>query len=633
MPERTSQGGIRLYGRILSYMLPYKLQLVFVLLFNFLYIAFNTISIWMVAPFLTTLFRTKSDALETPAATLEAPTSILDINGLMKQQYVQWVSRPDPIDTLQIICLVIFLTFLFKNFFHFSEAYLVSYVEQKVIKDLRDELYARVLLKPLKFFDQYETGNLISRITNDINALNVAVNRSFTKFIRDPLLIIAFAAILLSINWRLTLFAALVIPLSGVVIYRIGQSLKRKSYREQERIAEVTSRLHDTLSGIKVVQAFCQEHQEAERFREKTNRHFQAVLRKVRMNRLSSPLSETLGVGIMVAVLWYGGRQVLSQQGLSPEDFIRFLAILFAILDPIKSLAGLNNSIQIALASGMRVFEVIDHPISIKEKPHAQRKLSFDHAIEYQNVYFRYDANTKWILQDMSFTIRKRQKLALVGSSGAGKTSIANLLPRFYDVERGQILIDGTDISDLHIPSLRRLVGVVSQEVTLFNDTVARNIAYGQGGVSHEQIVEAARLANALEFIGNLTEGFDTVIGERGLRLSGGERQRISIARAVLMNPPILIFDEATSSLDSESERLIQDAIERLLKERTVLMIAHRLSTVVNCDSILVIDGGRLTDVGTHQELLERSARYQQFCRLQFADSLHSSPGPVKVAE
>lgn len=626
--SRVSQG-LRIYSRILSYIVPYIGHLIGVVILNFFFVGMNALSIWMIAPFLSTLFGTVnrtggagagdggSDAGGVLGAMPDA-TGFWDFNDRLKGVYMRWVARPDPVDALQIICLLIFTTFLLKNVFQFTEAYLVSYVEQRVVKDLRDDVYARILHKPLAFFQQFGTGNLISRITNDINALNVAVNRSFTKVIRDPLLIATFAWLLLSIDWRLTLFAMLVIPVSGLVIYRIGQSLKRRSRVEQERIADVTTRLQDTLTGVRVVKAFSQEGREADRFREITHRHFQAVLRKVRTNRLSSPLSETLGIGIMVAVLWYGGRMVLAHQGLSAEDFIRFLAILFAILNPIKSLGDLNNSVQIAIASGVRVFEVIDHPLVTKEVARPVRKTTFDDAIRYENVSFRYDPQSPEAIRDVSFRVGRREKVALVGRSGAGKSTITNLLPRFYDPDAGRITIDGTDVRELSLRDLRRLIGMVTQEVILFNDTVASNIAYGQHDVSRERIEEAARLANALDFVRALPEGFDTVVGERGLRLSGGERQRISIARAMLLDPPILILDEATSSLDSESERLIQDAIMNLLKDRTVLMIAHRLSSIIHADRILLFEAGELIDSGRHAELLESSTTYRRFYELQF---------------
>ena len=610
--SNRNKGELGTYFRVLSYLRPYAPRLVFVFLLNGLFIVFNMLSLWMIPVFPQALFGGQEGTVR-PAA----PSSLFEINDWLKYQYFELVGRPSPAEAIELACILIFATFLLKNVFQFAEQYVVSYVEQRVIKDLRDEVFTAVLRKPLAFYSQYDTGNLISRLTNDINDLNVAVNRSFTKLIRDPVLIVLSMMFLFSINVGLTFFALIVIPVSGIVIRQIGKSLKRRSTRVQQMLATITSDLQDKLSGIKVVHAFSQEDAEAERFQEYTERHFRAALKKVRTHRLSSPLSETLGILIMISVLLVGGRQVLTEGGMQAEDFIRFLAILFGLLQPIKSLADLNNNVQIALASGARVFEIVDHPAEIPERPDAVRKSSLDERIEYTNVSFRYAPSEPLVLDDVSFTIEKNQTVALVGPSGAGKSTIAQLLPRFYDVEGGSIRVDGVDVRDLALRDLRRLIGVVSQDVTLFNDTVRNNIAYGLPDVSDERIKAAAEAANALHFIQALPEGFETMVGERGVRLSGGERQRISIARALLANPPILVLDEATSSPDAESEALIQDALERLMEDRTVLSIAHRLATVRKADKILVIEDGRLAEEGSHTDLLDQSERYRRYYELQ----------------
>jgi len=562
MAKSSEKDSLRLYLRIVSYLRPYIGQILLILALNFLFIIFNTLSIWMVAPFISNLFQNDQPAvhqpIETPSVNQDN-TTVFNLNEWLKQKTAELIPRDNRSEALKVLSIIIFFTFFFKNLFAFSEAYVVSFVEQKVIKDLRDEVYHHILYQPLGFFQKFDTGNLISRITNDINSLNVAVNRSFTKIIRDPVVVLIFLALLFSISWQLTLVALLVIPFSGILIYQIGQSLKRKSRRVQERIAEVTTNLQETISGIKIVKAFGMQ---------------------VRMNRLSSPLSETLGVGIMVSILWFGGQLVLSGRLLSPEDFIRFIVVLFSVMQPIKSLGELNNNIQIALASGKRIFDILDTPIAISDRPGALEKKSFER--------------------------------------DAGKTTLVNLLPRFYEVTSGSVKIDGIDIRDIKLNNLRRLMGIVTQEVILFNDTVANNIAYGSKTYSMEEIEWAAKLANAYDFIQQLPEGFQTIVGERGTRLSGGQKQRISIARAILKNPPILIFDEATSSLDSESEQLIQEAIENLMKDRTVFIIAHRLSSVINADRIVLIEYGSILDIGTHEELIERSKQYRRLYRLQF---------------
>ena len=623
MPDQHTEKNWKLYLRILSYLKPYVRYIILVLIFNFFFVIFSTLSVWMVAPVITALFndqpREPVEAVQDSTSDAQPEVSVFNINAWLKANMQKWLSRGSRIETLEWLCLFIFFSFLLKNLFAFGEFFWVSYVEQKVIKDLREELYTHIIHQPLSFFHQHKTGELISRITNDINAVNVAVNRSFTKIIRDPILILLFMAILFSISWQLSLVALLVFPLSGGLIQKIGKSLKRKSRRVQERISDITSILQEAFTGIKVVKAFAMEDYEDKKFRHKTQEHFRAVLRQVRLNRLSRPVSETLGVGIMAFVLWFGGRLVLQGQLLSSEDFIRFIIILFSVMDPIKSLGELNNNIQIALASGKRIFDVLDTPISITNRPNAITKTSFEHELRFENVSFRYQPTEEWVLRNINLVVEKNQKVALVGSSGAGKTTLVNLLPRFYDVVEGAITIDGVDIRNITLDSLRQLMGIVTQEVILFNDTVANNIAYGMSNYSREEIERAARQANAYEFIMELPDGFETVIGERGMRLSGGQRQRISIARAILKNPPILIFDEATSSLDSESEYLIQEAVEHLMRDRTVLMIAHRLSSIIHADRIVILEEGQITDEGAHHELLNRSERYKYLYELQFS--------------
>ncbi len=620
--SKTRTSEITLYLRVLSYLKPYYKQFIFIIIFNLVYIVFNTISIWMIAPFVSTLFESQGitaveqDHLTQPK---EIEVSILDINEWMKIHLDHLFRRDNPVDTLQLLCIFIFLAFAFKNGAHIFEIWLVSFVEQKVIKDLRDEVYSHILWQPLGFFSRYQIGNIISRITNDINALNTSLNTNFTRIIREPVVIFIFIAILVSISWQLTLVALLVIPLTGILISKIGQSLKRKSKRVQERIADITTIIEETISGIKIVKAFSMERYESGKFGRKTHEHFRAAFRQARLNRLSSPVSETLGIGIMVAVLWFGGKLVLSGDLISSEDFIRFLAVLFSVMAPIKSLGQFNNEVQISLASAKRIFAILDEPVEVVDQPGALEKKQFDHSVKYRDVSFRYTPNDEYVLNQVTLEVAKNQKIALVGSSGAGKTTIVNLLPRFFDVTKGAIIIDGLDIRELKMSDLRSLMGIVTQEVILFNDTVANNIAYGMSDYGMDRIEQAARLANAYNFIMELPDGFSTMIGEKGMRLSGGQRQRISIARAILKNPPILIFDEATSSLDSEAERQIQEAIDNLMRDRTVFIIAHRLSSIIKSDKIIVLENGKVIDSGTHSDLLKRSNRYKYLYELQFA--------------
>jgi subfamily B ATP-binding cassette protein MsbA len=591
---KRPDSSFQMYLRILSYLRPYLRRFGLIIIFNFLFVIFNTLSIWMVAPFISTLFKANQPVVEQQieVKTDEGEVSILDLNKWLKLKLGKFFNRADHVETLKILCLFIFATFLLKNVFSYGESWMVSYVEQRVIKDLRDEVYEHTLRQPLSFFNKYKVGNLISRVTNDINSVNVAINKSLTKIIRDPFVLIIFLKLLLDISWQLTILSMIIFPITAFLITKIGQSLKRKSRRVQERVADITSILQEAFTGVKIIKAFAMEKYENTKFRKKTGDHFRATLRQARLNRLSSPLSEALGVGIMVAVLWFGGELVLTGELLNSEDFILFMAVLFAIMDPIKSLGQFNNNIQIALASGRRIFKILDTPPTITDRPEAINKSEFKQNIVYKNVHFSYNANEEFALENINIKINKNQKVAIVGGSGAGKTTLLNLLPRFYDVSKGSIKIDGIDIRDLTVVSLRKMMGIVTQDVILFNDTVANNIAYGKENYPMKKIERAAHLANAYDFIKQMPEDFETLIGERGMRLSGGQRQRISIARAILKNPSILIFDEATSSLDSEAERLIQEAIDNLMKDRTVFIIAHRLSSIIKSDNILVLEEG-----------------------------------------
>jgi len=631
MSKKSPEKNLSLYLRILAYLKPYIAQITIVIFCNFGFIIFSTLSVWMVAPVVSVMFQVNSssngESVQESAAvpaTESSDVSILNLNSWLKENIQNLLPQGDPFYTLKWLCLFIFIAFVLKNLFAFTEFFYMTYVEQRVVRDLREELYEKIINQSMSFFHLHKTGDLISNITNDINAVNVAVNRSFTKIIRDPILILLYLTILFSISWKLTLISFFVVPVTGILIRKIGSSLRRRSNRVQERIADITSILQETISGIKVVKAFAMEAYENRKFQKNTRDHFRAVVKQIRMHRLSSPLSESLGVGIMAGVILYGGILVFQQQSLSSEDFMRFLIILFAILDPLKSLAEVNNNVQIALASGKRIFNLLDEPIGIEQKPGAIPKNTFDSLITFEDVSFRYRQKSGLVLKNIDLEVFKHQKVALVGSSGAGKTTLVNLLPRFYDVTSGAVKIDGVDVRDLTLASLRGLMGIVTQEVILFNDTVANNIAYGLTKYSHAEIERAARLANAYEFVSAMPESFDTIIGERGMLLSGGQRQRVSIARAILKNPPILIFDEATSSLDSESEALIQEAIENLMKERTVFVIAHRLSSIVNSDKIVVVENGQIIDQGLNHDLLDRSERYRQLYELQFNTEANS---------
>ena len=622
MAKTGKEINFKIYLRILSYLKPYVKEMVLVILLSFAFIVASTLSMWLVAPVVTTFFSEEPiqqvENVEESTSEELTPHGTLNLNEWLKTKVYEFIPMDNRFSTLKWLCIFIFATFLFKNLFLFLEYFWITYVEQRVVKDLREEVYDKIIQQDLGFFHKHKTGELISNLTNDINQLNVALNRSITKAIRDPLMIIIYLVILFNISWQITLIAVTVLPITGFIIRQIGMSLKRRSTRVQERIADITTVLQETISGIKVVKAFAMEEYESTKFRKKTSEHFRSIVKQVRMWRIANPLSETIGASIITVVIWYGGSLVLEGGTLTSEDFIRFLVILFAMMEPVKSIGELYSNIQISIASGKRTFDILDAPRTVIEKPNALKKIDFTSGIVYENVSFSYQQEGKIVLDGINLKVDKNQKIAFVGSSGAGKTTLVNLLPRFYDSDKGAIKIDGVDVKDISLADLRGLIGIVTQEVILFNDTVANNIAYGIPGYSIDKIEKVAQLANAHEFIKDMPKKYNTVIGERGMMLSGGQRQRLSIARAILKNPPILIFDEATSSLDSESEFLIQQAIENLMKDRTVFMIAHRLSSIINSDRIIVLEDGKIVDEGTNEELQQRSGRYRQLYELQF---------------
>ncbi len=528
-----------------------------------------------------------------------------------------WLLRGEPLDALQRVVLMIFLLFLLKNITQYCGAVLMTWVGQRVIKDMRDDIFAALLYLPLSFYHRHRAGELISRATNDVQIANKTVNVSFSNLVRDPLLIVSYFAVCMYISWKLTLVALLVLPLSIGVIVRIGKSLRRYSHRQQERLADVTSVLQEVVYGIRVVKAFAMEAFERQRFLRESERLFRDMFKIARTGRLSSPLSEQLSAIVGIFILWYGGRQVLVEQTIAPEAFFVFMICLFSMVHPIKELSQVNNGIQEGMAAADRLFTILDAEPETKDDEGKAELPPIRGRVEYRAVSFAYLPGEP-VLRDIDLTAAPGEVVALVGSSGAGKSTLVDLLPRFYDPQAGAVLIDGRDVREVTLRSLRRNLGIVTQEIILFNDTVRSNIAYGLADVPPERIEAAARAANAHEFIARLPLGYETVIGDRGATLSGGERQRLSIARAILKDPPILILDEATSSLDTESERLVQEAIDRLVRNRTTFVIAHRLSTVRRADRIYTLRNGRIVESGSHEELLRAGGAYADLYNLQF---------------
>lgn len=510
---------------------------------------------------------------------------------------------------------LIFMTALKVGTSFLASYYLVP-IRTGVVKDLRNKLYNKILSLPLGYFTEERKGDIISRISGDVNEIEVSIMSSLDMVIKNPVIILIYLIVLFTMSWQLTLFVLLLLPLSGWLIGRIGRSLKRKSNAVQEQTGELISQIEETLGGLRVVKAFNAENKLQARFsllNEKIRKTFSRIHNRF---NLAHPISELMGTAVIAILLWFGGVLILSNNApISASGFIFYLVIFYSIINPSKDLSKATYSIQKGLASLARVDKILSSENTIQEPENPEQLISFTDKIEYRNVSFRYQ--TDWVLRNINLTIEKGKTIAFVGQSGSGKSTLVDLVPRFYDVEEGEILIDGINVKQLNTKDIRALIGNVNQEAILFNDTFYNNITFGVENATMEQVIEAAKIANAHEFIIATENGYDTNIGDRGSKLSGGQRQRVSIARAILKNPPILILDEATSALDTESERLVQEALDNLMRNRTTLVIAHRLSTVVNADEIYVLHEGQIAEHGKHIELIRQNGIYKKLYEMQ----------------
>ncbi|MFT4062005.1 MAG: ABC transporter ATP-binding protein [Edaphocola sp.] len=593
--------------KLLRYLSPYKGKIVLYFFTSLLSIVFALFSFGMLVPVLQVLF---DSGAALPAGNGGLVSAVTDLINAV-------IGKHGKLMALSYSVIILILATVLKNFSIYSSMLILNPLRNSAIKQLRDELYAKALSLPIGFFTEERKGDLMSRMTNDVHEVEVSIMSVLETIIREPLTIIFTLACMVAISPMLTLFLLLFLPLAGLIIARVGKSLKRPSNAAQEKLAEMLSNVDETLGGMRVIKAFNAERHQQLRFRQLNNTLLR-LLNKIAARRdAGSPMSETLGIAVVSIILWYGGYLIFSgKTTLTGAFFLYFLSLFYQIINPLKALSNAFYNMQKGSAALDRIQELLAVENTIKEKTDAQSIDTFQDKIELKNVTFSY--GDKAILKNVSLTIPKGKTIALVGASGAGKSTLADLIPRFHDVSSGQLLIDGVDIKDYKIYDVRRLMGMVSQEPILFNDTIANNITLGTGGATEQQIQDAARIANAHNFILKKEQGYQTNVGDRGSRLSGGERQRITIARAVLKNPPILILDEATSSLDTESERVVQDAINELMKNRTCIVIAHRLSTVQFADEIIVLNQGEIIERGSHSELMHRGeSAYRKLVELQ----------------
>lgn len=604
---------LQLYGRMIRYLSPYLPLIVLSITLSFLVVTFEGMSLWFGASLVQTLFNPVQDSIVRPEF------SLAHLNDFLKYYTRMVIRRSDPLESLRLVCFFMAATFLLKNVLIYCKSLVMAVLNLNVVKDLRNQLYAHVLRLPVSYYDRTKSGNIMSIIMNDAASINASMTTTFDRLFIEPMRVVFWISMLLIINVRLTLAIFIIFPIIGTVIAFIGKAVRRRSKKMYEYMAGIVSILHETIGGIRAVKMFNMHESEAGKFREENHRFIHHSFRSTSIGAISSPFTEVMGVVVVIILLWYGGQQVLGNRGFGAEDFVRFLIFLFSTFTPLKAITAINNTLQNGFAAAERVFSILDAPIEPLAEHSGKSILNFSGTIDFRNVNFTYPGTEEAVLTDLSFSVRKGSIVALVGSSGAGKSTILDLLPRFYDVSSGTIAIDGKDIQEIDLAELRSLFGIVAQETVLFNETVFNNIAYSRPEATAEQITEAAQAANALEFIEKLPNCFETVIGERGVTLSGGQRQRLSIARALLRNPPVLILDEATSALDTESERLVQSAINNLMANRTAIVVAHRLSTISHADTILVLESGKIVEQGPHTELINLGKRYKYFYDLQFA--------------
>lgn len=600
------------FWRLLGYIRNYKLYVTLNIISNILTAVFQALSIPLLIPFLEILFDRQELVLEPPSLSWSIENAVQYFNYQLSLLIVENGKE----SALVFVCLIILSVFFLKNLFRYASMFFMAPARNGIIRDLRQQLFSKIIDLPISYFSEERKGDLLSRITGDVQEVEASILNVLDAFFREPLIIVGALGFMLYVSPSLTLFVFILIIFTGVVIGGIGRSLKRSSSLVQEKLGLLVSIIEEALSGLRIIKGFNAKAYQEQKFGHENNAYRHILTRLLWRRDLSSPLSEFLGIAVVAVLLWYGSRQVFSG-ALQAETFLTFLFAFYNVIDPAKSFSKAYYNIQKGIAAMVRIEKILDYKITIKDAPNALPINDLETAIEFRNINFSYQPKEGLVLKDVNFKVPKGHAVALVGPSGAGKSTLADLLPRFYEVESGGIYIDGKNIKEYRLHDLRNLMGIVTQDAILFNDTVYNNIVFGLEGITEDQVVQAAKIANAHDFITALDQGYQTNIGDRGGKLSGGQRQRLTIARAVLKNPAILILDEATSALDSESEKLVQEALLQLMENRTSIVIAHRLSTIQHANNIIVLNEGQIVEQGPHQELVALGGTYKKLVALQ----------------
>ena len=610
--------------KIIPYAKAYKKNIVSNVIFNVLFALFSSLSFVALIPMMQVLFDETKTNIKKPVY-----TSFLEITSYGKELLYYYISelteQKGPQFALLLVISIVIITFLLKNLFNYLAAYNLTYFKNGVLKDLRIKMFDKILSLPISYYSEKRKGDVMARMLGDIGELQNSFFLIFELIVREPLTIIFTIAIMLKISVKLTLFVFIFIPISGFIISKIGKSLKSKSTRAQKESGFFISLVEESLSGLKVIQSYNAQSKVKSTFFDSINRIFKLRVSIGNKNNLASPLSEFLGILTIGALLWYGGRMVLieklpnGQPVLLASEFLAYMGLAYNILTPAKAISKASYAVKNRLAAADRVFELIDQEDNFYKSKNPVDLNDLNNAIEVNNIDFSYN-NKDLVLKNFNLKVEKGKTVALVGQSGSGKSTIANLLTRFYDINKGEILIDNTNIKEVKLDALRHLIGLVTQDSVLFNDSIKNNILLGKADATDAEVIDALKVANAWEFVNDLPEGIETNVGDAGNKLSGGQKQRLSIARAVLKNPPIMILDEATSALDTESEKLVQEALENMMKNRTSIVIAHRLSTIQNADNIVVMQRGEIVEQGTHQELLAKNGMYKRLVEMQSFD-------------